>query len=136
MTIDLDLERRFSDVVYLSRKIPPDFPRPRIESRGLLATGAMISSSSTPSILRYVYFFVPVSPVMEFERHIYLRSTNFVDGPRRGNDYYLLEVQRKFHAGAQIGRDTSLHDRKVFSIRRARLQGVFLGRPIFERGYL
>jgi len=120
--------------VYLSCEIPLLFPRPRIESRGLTATGAMTSMPSIPKLSIFFCLFPPRPLLREFARHIYLRSTNFVVAPPPENDYHVLEVQLKFHAGAQIGRDRILRGRKVSSIPRVRGLDVFLAYPRPERG--
>ena len=118
MTIDLlPFGCFFSDVMYFWCDSPPRFPRPRMESKGLDATGGTTSILSIPKLR--LYFLRP--PTRVFVKRIYLRSTNFVSALTQENGCRGSKIQPKFRAGVQIGTDRSLHGRKSPSILRVRL---------------
>lgn len=133
MTIDLlPFGCFFSEVIYFWCDSPFLFPRPRIESRGLDATGGITSMPSIPK--RYLHF-LRRRVIREFVTHVYLSSTKFVSAPTLRNGCLGLIIRRKFRVGARIGMGTNLRDRKSLSIRRARRPGVFRVYPRLERAH-
>ena len=131
MTIDLlPFGCFFSDVAYFWCDSPLLFPRPRIESNGLVATGGI---TSIPSIPKLYLHFLCHRLLKEFARQIYLRSTKFVSVPTLRNGCLGLIIRRKFRAGAQIGRDTNLRGKKSLSTRRVRQLRASCVNPRLER---